>query len=62
MTRDELLALAEEAEKVADEIDANPNDPLAGYQDLIRSRAAHLRAKASAGTTPTKNKIGNRLP
>jgi len=47
MTNTERLALAATADRLADEIDSNPNDELAGFQDELRRRARMLRAKAT---------------
>lgn len=47
MTTTERLALAATADRLADEIDNNPNDELAGFQDELRRRARMLRVKAA---------------
>lgn len=47
LTPTQLLALADKAERIAAEIDANPADELQGFQNILRARAAGLRAKAN---------------
>ena len=47
MTTTERLALAATADRLADEIDNNPNDELAGFQGELRRRARMLRVKAA---------------
>lgn len=47
LTPAQLLAIADKADQIAAEIDANPADELAGFQDILRARAAGLRAKAN---------------
>lgn len=45
LTNVERLALAASADRMADEIDNNPNDELQGFQDELRRRAQLLRTK-----------------
>lgn len=47
MTNAERLTLADAADQIANEAEANPTDEFHGLQDALRERAAQMRAKAA---------------